>query len=94
MPGVLVLEALAQTGAIALLSEPENAGQIVYFGGVKNARFRHPVRPGDILLLECNLTKRRGAVGFGQGIAMVNDKIACSAEISFIISQQQNEQIA
>lgn len=60
MPGVLMLEALAQVGAVALLSEPENRGKIALFGGVKNARFRRKVTPGDVLTIECTLTQRRG----------------------------------
>ncbi|MCL1890986.1 MAG: 3-hydroxyacyl-ACP dehydratase FabZ [Coriobacteriia bacterium] len=85
MPGVLILEALAQTGAIALLSEPENKGRIAFFGGVKNARFRTVVRPGDILELDCRLTKRKGPVGFGEAVAKVDGAVACSAEISFVL---------
>ncbi|MDR2108902.1 MAG: 3-hydroxyacyl-ACP dehydratase FabZ [Coriobacteriales bacterium] len=87
MPGVLVLEALAQTGAIALLSEEGQAGRIALFGGVKNARFRTPVRPGDILELECSLTRRRGFVGFGEGRATVQGALACTAELSFVLTQ-------
>ena len=60
MPGVLILEALAQTGAVAALSLPENRGKLALFGGVKNARFRRKVTPGDVLEMECVLTKRRG----------------------------------
>ena len=89
MPGVLILEALAQTGAVALLSEPENRGKLAFFGGVKNARFRHPVVPGDILKLACTLTKRRGAIGFGEAVAKVNDRVACTAELSFAIMPKE-----
>lgn len=85
MPGVLILEALAQTGAIALLSEPGNEGRIALFGSVKNARFKRVVRPGDVLELECALTKRRGPVGRGEAKAAVNGDIACVAEISFML---------
>ena len=85
MPGVLILEALAQTGAIALLSEEENKGRIAFFGGIKNARFKAQVRPGDVLELECRLTKRRGSIGFGEGVATVNGVLACKAEISFVV---------
>ena len=69
MPGVLILEAMAQVGAVAILSLPENQGKIALFGGVKNARFRRKVIPGDVLEMECTLTKRRGPVrvqGHGQ----------------------------
>ena len=65
MPGVLILEAMAQVGAVAILSLPENKGKIALFGGVKNARFKRQVIPGDVLELECTLTKRRGPVGIG-----------------------------
>ena len=63
MPGVLILEAMAQVGAVAILSLPENQGKIALFGGVKNARFRRKVIPGDVLEMECVLTKRRGPRG-------------------------------
>lgn len=85
MPGVLLLEALAQVGAIAILSEPENQGKLVFFGGVKQCRFRKQVVPGDVVELECTLTKRRGAVGVGQAIATVNGKVAVTAELTFAI---------
>ena len=85
MPGVLILEALAQTGAIALLSEEGNEGRIALFGGVKNARFKAQVRPGDVLELECRLTARRGPLGFGEATAIVDGKIVCKAELSFAL---------
>ena len=91
MPGVLILEALAQTGAVALLSLPENHAKIALFGGVKDARFKSKVVPGDVLELECTLTKRRGPVGFGQGLATVNGCIACKAELSFVIQEVGTE---
>ena len=65
MPGVLIIEALAQVGAVAILSVPENKGKLALFGGIKNARFKRQVRPGDVLELECELTAQRGPVGFG-----------------------------
>lgn len=86
MPGVLILEALAQTGAIALLSEEENKGKIVLFGGVKNARFRKQVVPGDVLELKCEISGRKGPVGFGQATAFVDGKIAVNAELTFAIA--------
>ena len=85
MPGVLIVEALAQTGGIAILSEPENKGKIALLGGVKNARFRAPVIPGDVLTLECTLTRRHGNIGFATAEAMVGDKKVCTTEISFAI---------
>ena len=87
MPGVLILEALAQVGAVAILSLPENRGKIALFGGVKNARFKRKVIPGDVLEMECVLTKRRGPVGVGACKAMVNGQLACTAELTFAISE-------
>ena len=66
MPGVLIIEALAQTGAIAILSEEENKGKIAFFGGIKNARFKRQVVPGDVLELHCEIIKRKGPVGIGE----------------------------
>ena len=86
MPGVLMIEALAQTGAVALLSEEENKGKIVLFGGIKNARFKRQVIPGDTLALHCEITARRGPVGFGKAVAKVGDEVAVQAEISFAIT--------
>ena len=86
MPGVLILEALAQTGAVALLSLPEHQGKIAFFGGVKKCRFKYQVVPGDTLDLYCELTDLRGNVGFGTAKAVVGDKIACTAEITFAIN--------
>jgi 3-hydroxyacyl-[acyl-carrier-protein] dehydratase len=85
MPGVLILEALAQTGGIALLSEKENRGKIALFGGVRKARFRAMVVPGDTLELECRLTRRRGPVGTGEAAAHVNGKAVCTAELTFAL---------
>ena len=85
MPGVLTVEALAQVGAVAILSLPENRGKIALFGGVKNARFKRQVIPGDVLELECTLTKRRGLVGIGACTATVNGETACTAELIFAI---------
>lgn len=86
MPGVLMIEALAQTGAVALLSEEENKGKIVLFGGIQNARFKRQVIPGDTLSLHCEITARRGPVGFGKAVAKVGDEVAVQAEISFAIT--------
>jgi len=85
MPGVLIIEALAQVGAIAVLSEEENKGKLAILGGIKNARFRYQVVPGDIIELECELTDRRGPFGFGKATARVGEKIAAEAELSFAI---------
>lgn len=85
MPGVLIIEALAQVGAVAVLSMPENKGKIGFLGGIKNARFRQQVKPGDVIELECELIKMRGPVGIGSAKATVNGKTAVSAELTFAI---------
>ncbi len=86
MPGVLIMEALSQTGAVAILSQPENKGKIVVFGGIKNCRFKEQVVPGDVLDLYCEMTEIRGPVGFGKAVAKVGDKVAAQGEISFVIT--------
>ena len=91
MPGVLILEALAQVGAVALLSEPENRGKLALFGGIKNARFKRQVRPGDVLELECELTERHGSVGFGTASARVDGKLAARAELTFAVTERRQE---
>lgn len=85
MPGVLIIEALAQVGAVAVLSEAESAGKLVFFGGIKQARFRKKVVPGDVLELYCELTARRGALGIGKAVATVGGERAAEAELSFAI---------
>ena len=85
MPGMLILEALAQVGAVAILTVPENAGKLALFGGVKNARFRKQVVPGDVLTLECELIRRMGPVGVGKATATVDGKVACTAELTFAL---------
>ena len=85
MPGVLILEALAQVGAVAILCLEENKGKLAFFGGVRNARFRRQVVPGDVLELECELTRRMGPVGIGKAVARVNGQVAAEAELTFAI---------
>ena len=85
MPGVLILEALAQAGGIAILSLDENRGKLALFGGVKQARFRAQVFPGDVLELDCTITRVFGAVGIGEAVARVGDTVVCTAELSFAI---------
>ena len=85
MPRVLIVEALAQTGAVALLSLPEFKGKTAYFGGIKSAKFRKVVRPGDSLRLEVTLEKIRNNVGLGKAVATVDGKKACTAELTFMI---------
>lgn len=85
MPGVLIVEACAQVGAVALLSLPENAGRIAFFAGIDKVRFKRQVVPGDTVRLECRLTRFRGPIGFGEAIASVDGAIACSGELMFAI---------
>ncbi|WP_027869654.1 3-hydroxyacyl-ACP dehydratase FabZ [Eubacterium sp. AB3007] len=85
MPGVLILEALAQTGAVALLYEEENRGKLAMFGGVRQCRFKHEVLPGDVLELYCEIESRRGPMGFGNAVASVDGEIVAQAKLSFVI---------
>ena len=85
MPGVLIIEALAQAGAVALLSKDEFKGKIAYFAGINNAKFKRKVVPGDTLRLEVELTKIRGKAGIGYGIAYVEDKKICEGELTFMV---------
>ena len=85
MPGVLILEALAQTGAVAALSLPENKGKLAIFGGVKNCRFKQQVVPGDVLELSCELVEQYGPVGYGKAVAKVGGKVAARCELTFVI---------
>ena len=86
MPGVLIIEALAQVGAVAVLRLEENKGKLAFFGGIKNAKFRKQVVPGDVLKLETEIIKCKGPMGVGKAVATVNGKVAAEAEISFICS--------
>ena len=86
MPGVLIVEALAQTGAVAILSQPEWKGKTAYFAEIDKARFKQKVVPGDVLTLETEIIKIKGPIGIGKAVARVNGKLACSAELTFAIS--------
>ncbi len=85
MPGVLILEALAQTGAIAVLGQEVNKGKIGFLAGIDKCRFKRQVKPGDQLRLEVEIIRMRGAIGKGKGVATVDGEIACEAEIMFAI---------
>ena len=85
MPGVLIVEALAQTGAVAILSMEENKGKNALFGGIDKLRFKKPVVPGDVLKLEVKIIKQKGPVGVGEAIATVDGKIAVKGELTFAI---------
>ena len=89
MPGVLILEALAQAGAVAILSQPENKGKLVLFGGIDGARFKGKVVPGDVLLLETQIIKVKGPIGIGSAKANVNGKLAAKAELTFVVSEPE-----
>lgn len=89
MPGVLIVEALAQAGAVSILSLPENKGKLVLFGGIKNARFKERVVPGDVLMLETVLTRVKGPVGVGEGRAYVDGRLVAGAEITFMLTEAQ-----
>lgn len=85
MPGVLIVEALAQAGAVAILSLPENKGKIAYFGGVDNCRFKGKVVPGDKLRLETRIIKHKGPIGVGEAKAYVGDNLVVKAELTFAV---------
>lgn len=85
MPGVLIIEALAQVGAIALLSQEEMKGKVAFFGGIKEAKFKRKVVPGDKLELSCEIIKQRGPIGIGKAVATVDGEIACTAVLTFAI---------
>ena len=85
MPGVLSVEALAQTGAVAILSQENFKGKTAYFGGLNNVKFKHKVVPGDRLRLECEIIKQKGPVGVGKATATVDGKIAVVGELTFMI---------
>lgn len=85
MPGVLIIEALAQVGAVTILGKEENQGKIGFLAGVDKCRFKRQVKPGDQLHLEVEILRLKGPVGKGKGIATVDGEIACEAEITFAI---------
>lgn len=85
MPGVLMIEALAQAGAVAVLSVPENSGKLVLFAGIDGVRFKRMVVPGDTLRLEVEMTRMRGTIGKGEASATVAGELACKATLTFMI---------
>lgn len=85
MPGVLILEALAQTGAFAMLMKEENKGKIGFLAGVDKCRFKRQVKPGDTLKLEVEIVRLKGPIGKGKATATVDGELACEAEITFAI---------
>ncbi len=85
MPGVLIVEAMAQTGAVAILSLEENKGRNALFGGIDKLRFKKQVVPGDVLKLEVKIIKRKGPIGVGEALATVDGKLAAKGELTFAI---------
>ena len=85
MPGVLIIEALAQVGAVCCLADEKNKGKLAFFGGINKAKFRQKVVPGDVLRLEVEMIKVKGPVVVGMGKAYVGDKLAASAELTFML---------
>lgn len=87
MPGVLIIEALAQTGAVAILSQPEFKGKTAYFAAINSAKFKGKVAPGDVLMLETEIIKVKGPIGVGAAKAYVNGKLVTQAELTFAIGE-------
>jgi 3-hydroxyacyl-[acyl-carrier-protein] dehydratase len=89
MPGVLIVEALAQVGSVAVLIQEEYRGRLGFFAGIDSCRFKRQVKPGDQLRLEVELTRLRGSVGKGKAVATVDGEIACEAEIMFAFGDKK-----
>ena len=87
MPGVLIVEALAQVGAVVILSLEENRGKTAYFAAINSAKFKKKVTPGDVLMLETEIVKQKGPIGLGRATARVNGEVAAQAELTFAISR-------
>lgn len=89
MPGVLILEALAQVGAVAILGKKENSGKVAYLGGVQKCRFKGKIKPGDKVKLETRVIREKGTVGIGQASASVDGKIMAQAELIFVVGERK-----
>ena len=89
MPGVLTVEALAQTGAVAILSLSENKGKTAYFGAINKCKFKGKVVPGDKLRLETRIIKKKGPVGIGEASASVDGKVVVQAELTFMVRSEE-----
>ena len=87
MPGALIMEALAQVGAVAILSRPEWKGRTAYFAGIDKARFRKKVLPGDVLMLETEIVRVKGPIGVGRARAFVDGKVVAEGELTFAVGQ-------
>jgi 3-hydroxyacyl-[acyl-carrier-protein] dehydratase len=91
MPGVLIIEAIAQVGAVAVLGMPENKGKLAFFAGLDEVRFKRQVLPGDVLRLEVTLTRVRGSFGQGEGVATVEGDLACRGQFMFAIGKSDSQ---
>jgi 3-hydroxyacyl-[acyl-carrier-protein] dehydratase len=89
MPGVLIVEAMAQVGAVALLSQPANKGKLALFAGIDKVRFKRPVRPGDVLHMKVTLERMRGPIGRGRGEATVDGQLAAEGEFLFAVVAEE-----
>ncbi|NQD66208.1 3-hydroxyacyl-ACP dehydratase FabZ [Bacillus haikouensis] len=89
MPGVLIVEALAQVGAVAMLKKEENRGRLAFFTGIDKCRFKRQVKPGDQLRLEVEMIRFKGAIGKGKGIATVDGEVACELEMMFALGEKE-----
>ena len=89
MPGVLIVEALAQTGAVAILSMEENCGKTAYFAEINRARFKKKVVPGDVLTLTTEIIRQKGPIGIGSATASVRGEVVCTAELTFAIGSKE-----
>ena len=87
MPGVLIVEAMAQTGAVAVLVEEENRGRIAFFAGIDDCRFKRVVEPGDVLTLTCEIDQVRGPIGRGKATAHVGDQLAARGTLTFAVER-------
>lgn len=85
MPGVIILESIAQVGAVGILTDPQHAGKIPLFAGANDVRFKRQIRPGETVRIETLITRMRGDVGWAHGRALVGDELACSADIIFAV---------
>ncbi|MCA0151539.1 3-hydroxyacyl-ACP dehydratase FabZ [Rossellomorea vietnamensis] len=89
MPGVLIVEALAQVGAVAMLKVEDNRGRLAFFTGIDKCRFKRQVKPGDQLRLEVEMIRFKGPIGKGKGVATVDGEVACELEMMFALGDKQ-----
>ncbi|MFL8937755.1 3-hydroxyacyl-ACP dehydratase FabZ [Rossellomorea oryzaecorticis] len=89
MPGVLIVEALAQVGAVAMLKKEDNRGRLAFFTGIDKCRFKRQVKPGDQLKLEVEMIRFKGAIGKGKGLATVDGEVACELEMMFALGAKE-----